>query len=85
MCARVCACGQLVCVYVCVHACECACVRVCIVCVLLIIKHIKYVHSIVSYQWAIYQKYDQRGHASPNGYWLLPISVGQLPQFLKIN
>ena len=30
--------------------------------------HIKHVHSGVSYQWAIYQKYDQRGHESPSGY-----------------
>ena len=24
--------------------------------------HIKHVHSSVSYQWAIYQKYNWRGH-----------------------
>ena len=29
---------------------------------------IKDVHSSVSYQRAIYQKYDWRGHASPSGY-----------------
>ena len=29
--------------------------------------HIKHVHSSVSYQWEIYQKYDQRGCASPSG------------------
>ena len=29
---------------------------------------IKPVHSSVSYQWAIYQKYDRRGHESPSGY-----------------
>ena len=30
--------------------------------------HIKNVHSIVSYQWAIYPKYDRSGHASPSAY-----------------
>ena len=30
--------------------------------------HTKHVHSSVSYQWATYQKYDRRGHESPNGY-----------------
>ena len=29
---------------------------------------IKHVHSSVSYQWAIYQKYDRRCHESPSGY-----------------
>ena len=29
---------------------------------------IKHVHSSVSYHWAIYQKYDRRGHESPSGY-----------------
>ena len=29
---------------------------------------IKHVHSSVSYQLAIYQKYDWRGHASPSWY-----------------
>ena len=29
--------------------------------------HIKHVHSSVSYRWEIYQKYDRRGHESPNG------------------
>ena len=28
---------------------------------------IKHVYSSDSYQWAIYQKYDRRGHASPSG------------------
>ena len=34
--------------------------------------HIKHVHFSVSYQWAIYQKYDRRGSESPNGYGVLP-------------
>ena len=29
---------------------------------------IKHVHSSVSYQWVIYQKYNRHGHASPSGY-----------------
>ena len=33
------------------------------------IKHI-YMHSSVSYQSAIYPKYDWRGHESPSGYGL---------------
>ena len=36
--------------------------------------HIKHVQSSVSYQWAIYQKYDRRGHASPSGYGPLGIA-----------
>ena len=32
---------------------------------------IKHVHSGVSYQWVIYEKYDRRGNASPCGYGLL--------------
>ena len=30
--------------------------------------HIKHVNSCVSYQCAIYIKYDRRGHESPSGY-----------------
>ena len=30
--------------------------------------HIKHVYSSVSYQKAIYQKYDRRGHKLPSGY-----------------
>ena len=33
--------------------------------------HIKHVHSSVSYQWAISQKYGRRGHESPSGYGAL--------------
>ena len=33
--------------------------------------NIKHVHSSVSYQWAIYQKYDRRGCESPSGYGAL--------------
>ena len=29
---------------------------------------IKHVHSSVSYQWPIYEKYDRHGHALPSGY-----------------
>ena len=29
---------------------------------------INHVYSSFSYQWVIYQKYNQRGHASPSGY-----------------
>ena len=32
---------------------------------------IKHVHSSVSYQWAIYQKYHLRGRESPSGYGAL--------------
>ena len=32
------------------------------------IQIIYYVHSNVSYQWVIYQKYDRHGHESPGGY-----------------
>ena len=28
---------------------------------------INHVHSSVSYQWKIYEKYDQHGHESPSG------------------
>ena len=37
--------------------------------------HIKYVHSSVLYQWAIYQKYDRHGHALPSGYVALGIGI----------
>ena len=30
--------------------------------------HIQHAHFSVSYQWAIYQKYDRCGQASPGGY-----------------
>ena len=33
--------------------------------------HIKHGHSSVSYQWAIYQKYDWHGCESPSGYGAL--------------
>ena len=32
---------------------------------------IKPVHSSYPYQWAIYQKYNRRGHESPSGYGAL--------------
>ena len=34
--------------------------------------HIKPVYSSGSYQWAIYQKYNWRGHDSPRGYMYGP-------------
>ena len=33
--------------------------------------HIKHVHSTVYYQWATYQKYDQRGCELPSAYGAL--------------
>ena len=51
--------------YVCLDACT-ACWRYNQLIVAL--AHIKHVHSIVSYQLVIYQKYDRRGHPLPSGY-----------------
>ena len=39
--------------------------------------HIKHVHSSVSYQWQIYQKYDQRGRELPSGYGAL-VGIGPI-------
>ena len=33
--------------------------------------HIKPVHSSVSYQWVMYQKYDRHGHELLSGYGTL--------------
>ena len=33
--------------------------------------HIKHIHSSVSYQWTIYQKYDRNGCESSSGYGAL--------------
>ena len=38
---------------------------------ILALIYIKLVHSSVSYQWAIYQKYDRRVHKSPSVVWTL--------------
>ena len=35
---------------------------------IVLLIQIKHVHSNVSYQWAISQKYNWRGHESPSGY-----------------
>ena len=34
-------------------------------------NQIKHVHSCVSYQWPIYQKYNWRGHESPSRYGVI--------------
>ena len=40
--------------------------------------HIKHVYSSVSYQWAIYQKYDQGGHELPSVYGPLGIILSEI-------
>ena len=37
---------------------------------------IKHVHSSVSYQWAIYQKYNPRGRELPSGYGAVKLYGG---------
>ena len=44
-----------------------------IVAPVVVLIQIKYVYFSVSYQWAIYQKYDRWGHTSPRRYGPLGI------------
>ena len=41
---------------------------------IVVLIHIKHEHSSVSYRWAIYRKYDRRGHESASGYGPLAIT-----------
>ena len=47
------------------------CKRLIVVLIVVLIVDETWIFEGVSYQWAIYQKYDWRGHASPCEYGLL--------------